>query len=337
MPGELLEAAEDGDLKVVEETVSEILGSEMLNTNQNAKVAKMIDDADSTGKTSLMAAARGAGNGGPRYAKILKILWEAHQRCGTTKICLSAKDNRHGWNVFMHSAKCGDPTNLLLVLNMYKETFESVSHVEDDIDWANVDHKVKDLVAKEVFAGNAAPVSNYGNSSRKSRRRRKGRQPNIRTQETAASEPARGTSTARRAVEANNDTAEFEIEDEEPGPSKSTTSAKSSTPTANAKATATLKTEDIKTEDHAYDDETDKDEEEGDDAPTQSVDVSRNDDDAPSQVTEACNSPQSTAAGGNVPQDLRFCQEELKRSREDVKRQADEIERLKKAVKALAG
>ena len=160
MPGELLEAAEDGDLEVVDEMVSGILESGMLSTNQNAKVAKKIDDTDSTGKTSLMAAARGAGKGGPRYPEILKILWEAHQRCGTTKICLSAKDNRHGWNVFMHSAKCGDPSNLLLVINMYKDTFESVSYVEDDIDWANVDHKVKDLVAKEVFAGNATPVSN---------------------------------------------------------------------------------------------------------------------------------------------------------------------------------
>ena len=329
MPGELLEAAEDGDLEVVDEMVSGILESGMLSTNQNAKVAKKIDDTDSTGKTSLMAAARGAGNGGPRYAEILKILWEAHQRCGTTKICLSAKDNRHGWNVFMHSAKCGDPSNLLLVINMYKDTFESVSYVEDDIDSANVDHKVKDLVAKEVFAGNATPVSNYGN--RKSRRR--GRQSSIRTQETTTSEPTRGTfaaSTASGEEAANNDAAEFEIEDEAPG--LSTTSAKStstSTTTANTKVAAALKTEDIKTEDHAYDDDTDKDEEE-DDAPTRSVEVSRNnDDDAPSQVSEA--------AGGNVPQDLRLCQQELKRSREDVKRQADEIERLKKAVKALAG
>lgn len=275
----------------------------------------------------MMAAARGAGVGGEAYADILNILWQAHKKCGTEKNCLNAKDTRHKWNVLMHSAKCGDPNNLQIVLSMYKDTFGSYHMFEDEIDWANVDHKVKKLVSKEVFAGDAAPVSNYSRSKRTSRRG--GRQSNHSPSMTARSPPW-ATATVKSPANANDN-----IETDGPTPQAVV---------------------DLTSADEVVDDE-DKDNEKGkckedyvasgpdnynpagnvpvktevvnDHAPTQSIKVDDNDhDDAYSQVTQ----PLIADVGDNMT----LCQQELKRSRENEKRQADEIKRLKKAIKALA-
>mmetsp|Transcript_12469 Transcript_12469/g.14488 ORF Transcript_12469/g.14488 Transcript_12469/m.14488 type:complete len:198 (+) Transcript_12469:439-1032(+) len=70
----------------------------------------------------------------------------------------------------MHSAKCGDANNLNVVLDMYTYVFGTLSSMEDEIDWVNVDFKVKKLVSDKVFAGNATPISNY--TSSRSRRKR---------------------------------------------------------------------------------------------------------------------------------------------------------------------
>ena len=175
LTGELFVAAEDGDVQGVKDNLSRILGSELMQTNENAKAAKLIDDVDCNGKTSMMAAARGDGSGGDDYAKIMKMLWKGHKKCGTGRDCLLAKDDKHKWIVLMHSAKCGDPKNLQMVLDMYIETFGTLSCVQDEIDWANVDHKVKSIISNKVFDGNANPISNFGNNTRRSRRVRQTR------------------------------------------------------------------------------------------------------------------------------------------------------------------
>lgn len=168
-PGELLEAAEEGDVQRVVDILSQLICDDV---EHNHETAELLDDVDSDGKTSLMAAARGAGSVGENYANILKLLWEGHKRCGTSEKSLKIKGKKHGWNVLMHSAKCGDAKNLNIVLDMYTEVFGALSSKEDEIDWVNVDHKVKKLVSEKVFAGNADPISNFAVGRRKRPTRR---------------------------------------------------------------------------------------------------------------------------------------------------------------------
>ena len=124
--GELLEAAEEGDVQGVENIISELLSDDVEQLGE--ETAKQIDDADSDGKTSLMAAARGAGSGGEYYASILELLWNGHKKCGTSKKCLETKDSKRRWNVFMHSAKCGDAkrisTSFLICILKYLARFQ---------------------------------------------------------------------------------------------------------------------------------------------------------------------------------------------------------------------
>ncbi len=104
--GELLEAAEEGDVQGVENILSELLNDDVEQPGEDEETAKQLDDADSDGKTSLMAAARGAGSGGEHYASILELLWDGHKKCGTSKKCLESKDSKRRWNVFSIHAFC---------------------------------------------------------------------------------------------------------------------------------------------------------------------------------------------------------------------------------------
>jgi len=112
MAGDLLIAAEEGDVEAVGKCISQTFSSGGMAGGKEE--AKQIDDADERGKTSMMAAACGAGHrwygagvGGQHYARILKMVWQCHQRCGTVKECLVSKDKHNGWNVLMYSAWCG--------------------------------------------------------------------------------------------------------------------------------------------------------------------------------------------------------------------------------------
>ena len=94
--------------------------------------------------------------------------------CGTKYMSLMKEDDKHKWNVLMHSAKCGDSANLQQVIHMYKEALrgrigtDTLDVLQDRIDWVNVDWKVKKIIEDEVFGDDARPVSNY--RSRRSQR-----------------------------------------------------------------------------------------------------------------------------------------------------------------------
>ena len=68
--GQLLIAAENGDVAGVESTLATIKNLK----RKGVAMIKNIDDADECGKTSLMAAARGAGHGGEQFNMIIDIL-----------------------------------------------------------------------------------------------------------------------------------------------------------------------------------------------------------------------------------------------------------------------
>mmetsp|Transcript_12469 Transcript_12469/g.14489 ORF Transcript_12469/g.14489 Transcript_12469/m.14489 type:complete len:88 (+) Transcript_12469:140-403(+) len=55
-PGDLLEATEEGDVQRVVDILSQLINEE---EEPNVETAELLDDVDSDGKTSLMAAARG--------------------------------------------------------------------------------------------------------------------------------------------------------------------------------------------------------------------------------------------------------------------------------------
>mmetsp|Transcript_19980 Transcript_19980/g.24631 ORF Transcript_19980/g.24631 Transcript_19980/m.24631 type:complete len:80 (-) Transcript_19980:475-714(-) len=76
-PGDLLEATEEGDVQRVVDILSQLINEE---EEPNVETAELLDDVDSDGKTSLMAAARGAGSGDENYAAILELLWEGHDK-----------------------------------------------------------------------------------------------------------------------------------------------------------------------------------------------------------------------------------------------------------------
>jgi hypothetical protein len=74
-------------------------------------------------------------------------------------------DKKKSWNVLMHSAKCGDATNL----RKHREHFRHLNENEElrsSMDWANVDHKVKDIISQEIFNGEMQGVSNCGRKKR---------------------------------------------------------------------------------------------------------------------------------------------------------------------------
>ena len=162
MNGQLLVAAENGDVAGVESTLATIVNLKL----NGVAMMKMIDDADEYGRTSLMAAARGAGRGGEQFSMIIDMLWKAHDVCGTKYMSLMKEDDKHKWNVLMHSAKCGDSANLQQVIHMYKEALrgrlgtDRLDVLQDRIDWVNVGWKVEKIIEDEVFGGDAQPVLN---------------------------------------------------------------------------------------------------------------------------------------------------------------------------------
>jgi hypothetical protein len=133
-----------------------------------------VNDPDKDKRTAFMAAARGAGRGGQVYHEILSRIWQRYKSFAAIKHLsrkiLLDKDQKHGWNVLMHAAKCGDADNLELVIGFYREKFnDSLKElVADTIDWSNVDHKVKDIINKKICGGRMSAISNYGRSTRSS-------------------------------------------------------------------------------------------------------------------------------------------------------------------------
>lgn len=356
MTGELLVAAEEGDVQVVAECLSLIQARRVPLEEE----ARLVDDADELGKTTMMAAARGAGEGGEGYAEILKMLWGCHQKCHTVKACLESKDTRHGWNVLMHAAKCGDPANLNVVLDMYRETFGSLSSVQDEIDWANVDRKVKQIIADEVFAGDAAPISNYG-SRRRSRRGGGGDQ-------RAPRQSKKSPVTGRRGGNSSADETPARSWTNNQGSTSAVAASAAVTPPASARRNEGLEAR-LRTS-NALDDPQARPAAPTNDNSTRANTLNENDrggaistssartaafktdddddDDLFSQVTET-----PTYQGRD---DLMRCQQELKRSQdetrrqaersrrqaeelkrqsEEIERQADQIKRLKQALRAF--
>eukprot|EP00978_Attheya_sp_CCMP212_P032222 scaffold124658_cov52-Attheya_sp.AAC.1 len=164
-PGRLLYAAVWGEVECMRKLLD---GARNLNASD-------IDDTDANGKTTMMAAARGQGRGGEAYSKIIHMLLAAYSQTGAClKTVLLKTDGRLNWTVLMHSAKCGDIDNLNLVLDLYAEHVGSLPEIEHLIDLVHVDHKVKGLISERVFSGDAVGISNYGRTSRRTRKKSQG-------------------------------------------------------------------------------------------------------------------------------------------------------------------
>lgn len=127
-----------------------------------------VDCPDERGRTAFMAAARGNGSGGRKFFDILQLFWNSYMELGCSGIVLEETDDKHKWNLFMHSAKCGDIENLKLVLSFYQK-MGRFAELQESIDWAHVDHRAKQFVSDEVFDGAVAGISNYASTRRATR------------------------------------------------------------------------------------------------------------------------------------------------------------------------
>ena len=155
--GELLKAAEDGDVSAVKELLEHISSK------------SEIDDEDDTGKTALMAAARGDGTGGEEYGVIIDLLVATYAKLGVSMASiLGARGGRQKWNIFMHAAKCGHEGNLSKIFELYDSV--PTINLEECVDWANVDHKVKKSVGNHIYGRTPIVVTNYGSQTRRTKR-----------------------------------------------------------------------------------------------------------------------------------------------------------------------
>ena len=145
-----------------------------------------LDEEDRDGVTALMYVARSQyirnDDDEEEYARsgaCQKAIWARYKAILAGNGCkglLEHCDRRRNrnWTLLMYSAKGGNRKNLKMVLGWYQEEYGPFkgNHgcpVGAMIDWVNVDHKVKDLIQMEVFAGKQQSITNYGTRRRRKR------------------------------------------------------------------------------------------------------------------------------------------------------------------------